>query len=105
VIWLEPGCVDEAGEDRHWCQDDAWGACEECGRKPVKYVIASEVERLTSSLAAASARVVELEKVLREARDHIRLNHKATAWHNDPAAWHIIKNIIDPALSQIEEGR
>lgn len=48
VIYLEPRCSAEAGEDRHWCQDDTWGgACDECGTKSVKYIIASEHDQLT----------------------------------------------------------
>lgn len=45
TIWLQPwckGCEQHAygTEGRQWCEDDPWGECEECGRKPVKYVIA-----------------------------------------------------------------
>ena len=38
-IYLQPWCKDckDACDDRQWCQDDAWGECEECGLKPVKY--------------------------------------------------------------------
>jgi len=50
IIYLEPGCCSEAGEDRHWCQDDAWEACDECGTKSVKYIIASEHEALVKAL-------------------------------------------------------
>lgn len=39
-----------------------------------------------------------LREALEAARDHIKLNHKATAWHNDPAAWEIITKVIEPAL-------
>ncbi len=45
VIWLQAwcdGCQEHCGDDgRTWCSHDAWGPCEECGRKPVKYVLAS----------------------------------------------------------------
>lgn len=38
VIYLQPWCKDcKQHEDRTWCQDDVWGACEECGLPPVKY--------------------------------------------------------------------
>jgi hypothetical protein len=50
VIFLEPRCVGESGEDRHWCQDDAWGACDECGTPSVKYIIASEHADLVRTL-------------------------------------------------------
>ena len=44
TIWLEPWCDDcrkNASEDgRSWCDNDAWGECDHCGRKSVKYVIA-----------------------------------------------------------------
>lgn len=43
AIWLQPwckGCAKHAyGDGREWCSTDAWGECEECGRKAVKYVI------------------------------------------------------------------
>lgn len=50
VIYLEPRCTSDAGEDRHWCQDDTWGPCVECGTKPVKYIIASDHEALVKAL-------------------------------------------------------
>ena len=44
VIWLQPWCegCKTWADERTWCQDDAWGACDECGRLPVKYVIAPD---------------------------------------------------------------
>lgn len=47
VIWLQPwcdGCQQNcySDEGRTWCTDDAYGACGECGRLPVKYVIAPD---------------------------------------------------------------
>jgi hypothetical protein len=44
VIWLQPWCdvcaeVEYRGEGRMWCQDDAWGKCDDCDRKSVKYVL------------------------------------------------------------------
>lgn len=47
TIWLQPwcdGCDTYAnyGEGRHWCQDDIFEDCGECGRKPVKYTLAKE---------------------------------------------------------------
>lgn len=53
VIYLEPRCAAEAGEDRHWCQDDAWGTCDECGTPSVKYIIASEHADLVKALEEA----------------------------------------------------
>lgn len=53
AIWLEPSCVAKSGEDRHWCHDDPWGACEECGTKSVKYIIATEHEALVKALGDA----------------------------------------------------
>jgi hypothetical protein len=50
VIWLQPWCDDCAknsyGPDggRTWCQDNVYGTCEECGREPVKYVLAEQVK-------------------------------------------------------------
>lgn len=44
--------------------------------------------------------VEELIKALVTARDHIKQNHKATAWHNDPAAWKIITEVIEPAIKK-----
>jgi hypothetical protein len=49
IIWLQPWCKDCAkyayAGDRSWGQDDAWGKCEECGRPPVKYIIAPACEQ------------------------------------------------------------
>jgi hypothetical protein len=48
TIWLQPWCDDCARNcnpengGRQWCQDEVWGACEECGLKPVKYVLADD---------------------------------------------------------------
>ncbi len=39
VIWLAPGCDSCFGYERMWCQDNVFDPCEECGAKPVKYVI------------------------------------------------------------------
>lgn len=50
TIWLEPGCVSESNEDRHWAQDDPWGACEDCGQKSVKYIIATEYDALVKAI-------------------------------------------------------
>jgi hypothetical protein len=43
-IWLAPWCAacDRYDGERSWCADDAWGKCEECDQKPVKYVLAEE---------------------------------------------------------------
>jgi hypothetical protein len=46
-IYLQPWC-DECERSGHhdgrmWCEDDVWGECEEgCGRKSVKYVLATD---------------------------------------------------------------
>jgi hypothetical protein len=50
MIWLEPQCAAEAGEDRQWCQDDVWGECDECGTPSVKYIIATEYDALVKAL-------------------------------------------------------
>jgi hypothetical protein len=42
-IWLQPWCPVcnlNSYEGRMWCQDNVWDRCEECGEKPVKYVLA-----------------------------------------------------------------
>lgn len=49
-IWLSPwcdGCDRDRGrlsdEGRLWCEDKSmFDACDECGRKPVRYVLAPE---------------------------------------------------------------
>lgn len=46
TIWLQPWCKgcdkNSYGSDgRQWCEDEVWGECEECGRKPVKYTLTS----------------------------------------------------------------
>lgn len=40
-IWLQPWCADCARhEDRNWCEDNVWEeGCEECGAKPVRYIL------------------------------------------------------------------
>ena len=42
VIWLEPFCHKCNAYPRTWCQDNIYEPCEECGRQPTKYIIASE---------------------------------------------------------------
>ena len=44
VIWLAPICE---GNNRSWCQDDAWERHCDCGGKhqPVKYVRAKNQDR------------------------------------------------------------
>ena len=58
VIWLQPRCYEEAGEDRHWCQDDQ-GPCEDCGMPSVKYILASqheaEIAKLREQLGKAKS--------------------------------------------------
>jgi len=49
VIWLQPWCDDcekshYRGEGRMWCEDSVFETCEECGREPVKYVLAEHVK-------------------------------------------------------------
>jgi hypothetical protein len=52
TIWLQPwckGCQKNCYSDgRQWCEDEVWGECEECGRKPVKYVLAGAVGNVRS---------------------------------------------------------
>jgi hypothetical protein len=47
TIWLEPWCdrCDATGDDRMWCQDNVWEPCDECERRPVKYVLAKKDKR------------------------------------------------------------
>lgn len=45
TIWLQPWCRDCERNDfsdhgRLWCQDEVWGECDDCGAKPIKYVLA-----------------------------------------------------------------
>lgn len=47
----------------------------------------------------------DLVKALEAAREHIRLNHKSTAWFNDREAWEIITKVIDPALKKASKDR
>lgn len=41
VIWLQPWCAvcEGSAADRQWCQDNVWDDCDECGAKPVRYII------------------------------------------------------------------
>jgi hypothetical protein len=53
AIWLQPWCNDCELNDasdtgRQWCQDDAWGKCDECDRRSVKYVLAPEQTKHSS---------------------------------------------------------
>jgi hypothetical protein len=47
TIWLQPWCENCAMyEDRTWCQDNVWeDGCEECGAKPVRYLIDREAAK------------------------------------------------------------
>lgn len=52
-IWLEPRCTKsgawcQRAEDRLWCEHDTLDACEDCGRAPVKYILADEAEARTT---------------------------------------------------------
>ena len=40
-IWLEPQCEKCVGkmDNRMWCEDPVFDPCEECGAKPVRYVL------------------------------------------------------------------
>lgn len=42
-IWLQPWCDECASwaDGRQWCEDEL-DECEDCGKPPVKYVIAEE---------------------------------------------------------------
>lgn len=47
TIWLAPwcdGCEKQcySDEGRTWCQENVYEPCEECGRMPVKYMIAPD---------------------------------------------------------------
>lgn len=46
TIWLQPWCkgCDKYSwypNSRQWCEHDAWGECEECGRKAAKFTLTS----------------------------------------------------------------
>ena len=63
AIWLQPWCVNcdnHIGEGRQWREDDVWGKCEDCGKMPVKYVLADE------------ARAIEAERLLKRAREQLK---------------------------------
>ena len=48
IIWLAPWCDGCNKYDysidggRTWCKDNVYEPCEECGREPVKYVVAPD---------------------------------------------------------------
>lgn len=46
VIYLGPTCQEQA-DGREWCKDDVWERCE-CGDESVRYVIGSELDRVTA---------------------------------------------------------
>jgi len=43
TIWLEPSCNecfhrDTSDTGRLWCEDNVFEKCNQCGRKPVRYI-------------------------------------------------------------------
>ena len=77
VIYLGPACQEQGKiEGREWCQHDVWDACE-CGHDSVRYVLGSELDRVTAErdalqqrLNAADQQIDELgqsKELLREA--------------------------------------
>ncbi|MBT9268053.1 hypothetical protein KKQ10_24565 [Pseudomonas sp. MG-9] len=72
VIYLGPACQEQGqSSGREWCQDDVWDACE-CGHESVRYVLASEFDRVTAErdalqqrLNAADQRIDEQAGLLR----------------------------------------
>jgi hypothetical protein len=53
-IWLQPWCGEcqlkswESDGGRQWCEDNPWDDCEECGAKPIKYVLDVSAKRTRS---------------------------------------------------------
>ena len=57
VIYLGPACQEQGKIDgREWCQDDVWDACE-CGHESVRYVLGSELNRVTAERDALQQRL------------------------------------------------
>lgn len=57
VIYLGPACQEQGKIDgREWCQDDVWDACE-CGHDSVRYVLGSELDRVTAERDALQLRL------------------------------------------------
>lgn|GEM_PF-6654806 len=57
VIYLGPACQEQGQlRGREWCQDDVWDACE-CGHESVRYVLASDFDRVTAENAALQQRL------------------------------------------------
>lgn len=79
VIYLGPACQAQGKIDgREWCQDDVWDACE-CGHESVRYVLASEFDRVSAErdalqqrLNAADQRIDELTSQQAEAVDLLK---------------------------------
>ncbi|RVD76821.1 hypothetical protein [Pseudomonas koreensis] len=77
VIYLGPACQEQGqSSGREWCQDDVWDACE-CGHESVRYVLASEFDRVTAEhdalqqrLNAADQRNDELSGMLQHLVDN-----------------------------------
>lgn len=70
VIYLGPACEADTGDGRTWAEDDPWPTCE-CGHKPVRYVLATDFDRVTAErdalqlrLNAADQRIDELSVAL-----------------------------------------
>ena len=57
VIYLGPACQEQGKIDgREWCQEDVWDACE-CGHESVRYVLGSELDRVTAERDALQQRL------------------------------------------------
>jgi hypothetical protein len=73
VIYLGPACQEQSRSGgREWCQDDVWGACE-CGQESVRYVLASEFDRVTAERDALQQRLNEADQRI----DELTSNHPA----------------------------
>ena len=92
TIWLQPHCVSDSAEDRLWCQDDVWGACDECGTKSAKYIIASDYDAALARIAELEANERAYEEIVgpmtyREVADRMREMERALTWIvNSPSA-------------------
>ena len=62
VIYLGPACQEQGqSSGREWCQDDVWDACE-CGHESVRYVLASELDRVTAEREALQQRLTATDE-------------------------------------------
>lgn len=109
-IWLQPWCDECAsephGDGRLWCQDDAWGKCEDgCGAPAVKYVLATERDALRARVEELEAALESMRPYVDKVADCIRINNEwgRVVVGQTEAAFNLA-NIFRAALKEKSDG-